>query len=227
MSEKSFPCGPSVAPLSSFRSSRQHGLLFTTFDALVSSCFMLRRPIVDFIVFRRLSEPLRPTTQHCRSVKFPPWASRVSCSPHSRALLFLKHNTTQVGVVGKYGTRYGASLRKVVKKIEVTQHATYTCSFCGKDSVKREAVGIWNCRACRKTVAGGAFSLRFVGGRSLALSSSRDSLVFMACWCDRRVVDLVIPLSPQFFTLFLLLFLSFTALPPLLLSARPSAVSAT
>lgn len=29
----------------------------------------------------------------------------------------------QVGICGKYGTRYGASLRKVVKKIEVTQHA--------------------------------------------------------------------------------------------------------
>lgn len=39
--------------------------------------------------------------------------------------------TTKVGIVGKYGTRYGASLRKQIKKIEVTQHAKYTCSFCG------------------------------------------------------------------------------------------------
>lgn len=42
-----------------------------------------------------------------------------------------KH-TKKVGIVGKYGVRYGASLRKQVKKMEITQHATYTCSFCGK-----------------------------------------------------------------------------------------------
>ncbi len=40
--------------------------------------------------------------------------------------------TKKVGIVGKYGTRYGASLRKMVKKMEITQHAKYTCSFCGK-----------------------------------------------------------------------------------------------
>lgn len=40
--------------------------------------------------------------------------------------------TKKVGIVGKYGTRYGASLRKMVKKIEISQHAKYTCSFCGK-----------------------------------------------------------------------------------------------
>ena len=65
----------------------------------------------------------------------------------------------QVGVVGKYGTRYGASLRKIIKKVEITQHAKYTCAFCGKDSVKRSVVGIWTCRACKKQVAGGAYSL--------------------------------------------------------------------
>mmetsp|Transcript_2209 Transcript_2209/g.4975 ORF Transcript_2209/g.4975 Transcript_2209/m.4975 type:complete len:93 (+) Transcript_2209:64-342(+) len=67
--------------------------------------------------------------------------------------------TRKVGVVGKYGTRYGASLRKQIKKIEIAQHAKYTCAFCGKDSVKRTAVGIWKCGACRKTVAGGAWSV--------------------------------------------------------------------
>jgi hypothetical protein len=34
------------------------------------------------------------------------------------------HSTKKAGVVGKYGTRYGASLRKVVKKMEISQHAT-------------------------------------------------------------------------------------------------------
>jgi large subunit ribosomal protein L37Ae len=67
--------------------------------------------------------------------------------------------TLKVGVTGKYGTRYGSSLRKQVKKMEITQHAKYTCTFCGKDSVKRVAVGIWNCKGCRKVMAGGAYVL--------------------------------------------------------------------
>jgi large subunit ribosomal protein L37Ae len=37
-----------------------------------------------------------------------------------------------VGIVGKYGTRYGASLRKQIKKMEVSQHSKYFCQFCGK-----------------------------------------------------------------------------------------------
>lgn len=67
----------------------------------------------------------------------------------------------QVGVVGKYGTRYGSSLRKQVKKIEVTQHGKYTCQFCGKDAVRRQAVGIWHCGSCRKTISGGAWVVRY------------------------------------------------------------------
>ncbi|KAG8913149.1 60S ribosomal protein L43 [Tulasnella sp. 417] len=69
-----------------------------------------------------------------------------------------KH-TKKVGITGKYGTRYGASLRKQVKKMEITQHARYTCTFCGKDSVKRTHVGIWHCKACKKTIAGGAWNM--------------------------------------------------------------------
>ncbi|CAG0887958.1 unnamed protein product [Darwinula stevensoni] len=65
--------------------------------------------------------------------------------------------TKKVGIVGKYGTRYGASLRKTVKKMEVTQHATYTCTFCGKEAMKRTCVGIWACKRCKRTVAGGAY----------------------------------------------------------------------
>lgn len=64
-----------------------------------------------------------------------------------------------MGIVGKYGTRYGSSLRKQIKKIEITQHAKYSCNFCGKNSVKRQAVGIWKCSACRKTVSGGAWTM--------------------------------------------------------------------
>ena len=67
--------------------------------------------------------------------------------------------TKKVGITGKYGTRYGSTLRKLVRKIEVSQHSTYRCVFCGKDSVKRTCVGIWECKSCRKVLAGGAYTL--------------------------------------------------------------------
>lgn len=71
----------------------------------------------------------------------------------------VSQRTKKAGITGKYGVRYGASLRKQVKKMEVSQHSKYTCVFCGKDTVKRSVVGIWNCGSCKKTVAGGAYTL--------------------------------------------------------------------
>ncbi|KAA0189466.1 hypothetical protein HAZT_HAZT007930 [Hyalella azteca] len=74
--------------------------------------------------------------------------------------------TKKVGIVGKYGTRYGASLRKQVKKQEESQRIKYFCKFCGRvvlffweDSVKRLAVGIWRCKPCKRTTAGAAYTL--------------------------------------------------------------------
>ncbi|CAE6369186.1 unnamed protein product [Rhizoctonia solani] len=82
--------------------------------------------------------------------------------------------TRKVGVTGKYGTAsLGFSFiwhkgnddevswysAMVLPCMEVTQHARYTCTFCGKDSVKRTAVGIWNCRSCKKVIAGGAWTV--------------------------------------------------------------------
>mmetsp|Transcript_15849 Transcript_15849/g.26838 ORF Transcript_15849/g.26838 Transcript_15849/m.26838 type:complete len:95 (+) Transcript_15849:48-332(+) len=67
--------------------------------------------------------------------------------------------TKKVGITGKYGTRYGSTLRKLLRKIEVSQHGKYRCTFCGKTNVKRVVVGIWKCGSCRKVVAGGAYTL--------------------------------------------------------------------
>ena len=66
--------------------------------------------------------------------------------------------TKKVGIIGKYATRYGASLRKAAKKIEEDQHAVYMCQFCGKRTVRRVAVGIWGCKSCCKVFAGGAWT---------------------------------------------------------------------
>ena len=67
--------------------------------------------------------------------------------------------TKKVGICGKYGTRYGASIRKVVKKFEITQRAKYVSPFTGKDCVKRTHCGIWKCKQSGRKIAGGAYSL--------------------------------------------------------------------
>ena len=67
--------------------------------------------------------------------------------------------TKKVGICGKYGTRYGATLRKIVKKFETSQHARYVSPFCGKNSVKRTAAGIWFCKRTNHKIAGGAYQL--------------------------------------------------------------------
>jgi large subunit ribosomal protein L37Ae len=69
----------------------------------------------------------------------------------------MERRTVKVGITGKYGTRYGAKLRKQAKAIEILQRTKYTCPFCGKNSIRRQAVGIWRCKACRRTCAGGAW----------------------------------------------------------------------
>ncbi|ELW53214.1 Putative 60S ribosomal protein L37a [Tupaia chinensis] len=68
-----------------------------------------------------------------------------------------KH-TEKVCILGKYGTYYGASPWKMVKKTETSQHAKYTCSCCDKGKMKRRAVGTWHCGSCMKTVAGDAWT---------------------------------------------------------------------
>jgi len=72
--------------------------------------------------------------------------------------------TLKVGIVGKYGTRYGSSIRKQIKKIEISQHRTFFCKFCGKKKIKRISIGIWNCKKCNKTFAGGAWELQTEAG---------------------------------------------------------------
>ena len=52
--------------------------------------------------------------------------------------------TKKVGIVGKYGTRYGASLRKIVKKMEVSQHKKYQSPFCGANTLKRTGKSLFN-----------------------------------------------------------------------------------
>ncbi|KAK3350908.1 60S ribosomal protein L37a, partial [Neurospora tetraspora] len=67
----------------------------------------------------------------------------------------------EVGISGKYGTRYSSSLRKQCKRVEIGQHARYPCTFCDRNTAKRVAFGIWKChgQGCVKVLSGGAYLL--------------------------------------------------------------------
>ncbi|KAF7483751.1 Hypothetical predicted protein [Marmota monax] len=71
------------------------------------------------------------------------------------------------------GPATGASLQKMVKKIEISQHAKYTRSFCGKTKMKRRAVGIWHCGSCMKTVAGGAWTYNITSAVTIKSANRR------------------------------------------------------
>lgn len=44
----------------------------------------------------------------------------------------MSKRTKKVGITRKYGTRYGASLRKTAKRFEISKRGKYACPFCGK-----------------------------------------------------------------------------------------------
>ncbi|XP_022156847.1 putative 60S ribosomal protein L37a-1 [Momordica charantia] len=81
--------------------------------------------------------------------------------PHPRAKTSfdLFYRTKKASIVGKYGTRYGASLRKQIKKMEVSHHRKYFCEFSEKYAVKRKVVGIWGCKDCGQVKADSDYTL--------------------------------------------------------------------
>jgi len=61
-------------------------------------------------------------------------------------------------MVKRFGARYGARLRKKVQEVELSQRALYPCDRCGSKTVRRIAVGIWECKKCGYKFAGGAWA---------------------------------------------------------------------
>lgn len=66
--------------------------------------------------------------------------------------------TKIVGIAGKFGPRYGASLRKQYKEIMEKKNEPHICPFCGMSGgVMRVSIGLWTCRKCGTTWAGAAY----------------------------------------------------------------------
>ena len=60
---------------------------------------------------------------------------------------------------GRFGAKYGRSIRAKLVKVEVKQRVKQKCPFCGKLGVKRLSKGIWKCSKCNKKFASDTYYL--------------------------------------------------------------------
>ena len=67
--------------------------------------------------------------------------------------------TKKVKASGKHRSGYGTNVRIKLVAVESKQRKKQICPFCKKPFAKRKSAGIWHCRKCNKTFAGGAFYL--------------------------------------------------------------------
>ncbi|MFX0108381.1 MAG: 50S ribosomal protein L37ae [Candidatus Hodarchaeota archaeon] len=65
--------------------------------------------------------------------------------------------TKKVRSTGRFGSRYGAKLRRRVLDIEKRRFEAHRCPSCATRALTRKAVGLWNCKKCGLVFAGGAY----------------------------------------------------------------------
>ncbi|RLI44045.1 50S ribosomal protein L37ae [Candidatus Bathyarchaeota archaeon] len=63
----------------------------------------------------------------------------------------------KVGPARGLGARYGSTVRKRYVEVLSGVKKAHKCPQCGNASVRRKSVGIWSCRKCGFTFAGGAY----------------------------------------------------------------------
>ncbi len=79
---------------------------------------------------------------------------------------------------GRFGVRYGRKNRKLVADIEERMRQGYKCPQCGIIAIRRTDTGIWNCKKCDYTFAGGTYvpktSVGLVAARSVKRATEPD-----------------------------------------------------
>lgn len=68
--------------------------------------------------------------------------------------------------MANWSIRYGVNLRKRYAVVAKDKRTLYKCDVCGKSTVKRISTGIWKCKHCGATFAGGAYNLKTEAGRT-------------------------------------------------------------
>jgi large subunit ribosomal protein L37Ae len=65
--------------------------------------------------------------------------------------------TKKVGHTRGLGPRYGSTVRKRYIRVTAGLKKAHKCPQCGFVRVKRQSVGVWKCKKCGYTFAGGAY----------------------------------------------------------------------
>ncbi|MFX1296186.1 MAG: 50S ribosomal protein L37ae [Promethearchaeota archaeon] len=81
--------------------------------------------------------------------------------------------TKKVGITGRFGARYGTTIRKRVRKIEERMKQPHKCPQCRTKAVRRISVGIWQCRKCDYKFSGGAYIPETSEGKKVARGTRR------------------------------------------------------
>ncbi len=69
----------------------------------------------------------------------------------------MSKRTQKTGKTARYGPRYGVSVRHRAGKALDRVKRKYTCPSCQYQKVSRQASGIWSCKKCGHTFAGGVW----------------------------------------------------------------------
>ena len=66
-------------------------------------------------------------------------------------------STKKVGVSGKFGARYGKSVKDRYRDVQKNAKQKHKCPACLKPGMKRLSSGIWECKKCGHKMAGKAY----------------------------------------------------------------------
>ena len=69
----------------------------------------------------------------------------------------MSQRTKKVGSTGRFGPRYGVSVRRRIGTVEKKQRQKHECPSCSKINVKRISTGIFKCSSCEYQYASGAY----------------------------------------------------------------------
>ena len=64
------------------------------------------------------------------------------------------------GSIKRIGARNGRTVKERFGKIELEQRKKHKCPYCNYTTVKRLALGIWQCRKCGAKFSGKAYSIK-------------------------------------------------------------------
>lgn len=100
--------------------------------------------------------------------------------------------TKKVGSTGRYGSRYGAKLRRRVLDIDNRRKEPNRCPSCATKALKRKAVGLWECSKCNLVFAGGAYVPYTDAGKAAKRAiAQRVSGDFLSLREDEDIEDVV------------------------------------